>query len=312
MKQYWQRLIPRTGWRGFFSDLKREISEDRVGIGAAALAYFLMFSLFPALLVLLALTSFIPVERVDQAMFDFINQGLPRDAASLISKVLAEIRTETNGGLISAGILAAVWAASSGFYAVMQQMNIAYEVKESRPFFKARLTALAMLGLFILLALGCFTLIVFGGQIQEWLAGYVGRTSLLLDFFAVSRWVILFAAGLTAFSLFYYLGPNVRQKFICVTPGSVVATVLLAAASVGFNVYVSNFGNYAKTYGSIGAVVVLLLWLYIAGWVLLLGAEINSLYRSYESRGRPLEMRRGPSEGPLVSGLNRRKSLSGV
>src|SRR5689334_17739058 len=117
MFRYMKNLVPAFGWHTLFSELKTEISKDRVGNGAAALAYFLLFSLFPALLVLLALTAYAPVGKVDQAIYDFIGQGLPREAAALISNVLAEIRTHQSGGLISAGILVAIWAASSGFYA---------------------------------------------------------------------------------------------------------------------------------------------------------------------------------------------------
>jgi membrane protein len=161
-------------------------------------------------------------------------------------------------------------------YAVMQQLNDAYEVEEKRPFLRARATAVALTILFGTLVLGAFSLVVLGGMIERFLGDHFGFSEALLLFFRVFRWVIIVLALLLAISLVYYLGPNRRHPFKFLSRGTVVASVLLLAASYGFSLYTSNFNNYSAVYGSIGAVIILMMWLYIVGLVILLGAEVNA------------------------------------
>jgi len=185
--------------------------------------------------------------------------------------------SQKKGGLLTFGILFALWSASSALYAVMQQLNVTCDVKEERPFWKVRGTAILLLLLFVMLVVGAFGLIIAGGVIQSQLAKWVGRIGPLLVFFAVLRWVIVAAFLLLGFAVIYYFGPDVEQRFKLVSPGSVAGSILLVAASLGFRFYITNFSNYNATYGSLGAVIVLMLWLYILGLVILIGAEVNAL-----------------------------------
>jgi YihY family inner membrane protein len=196
------------------------------------------------------------------------------------------VTRERRGGLLSFGFLAALWAASTGMYAIMQQLNITYRVKEARSFVRARAVALGLTLLFGLLVVGSLSLIVTGGALQEWIGNRFGTSEALLMAFSVFRWVMIVLALLLAFALIYYLAPNVEQRFVFITPGSVLATVLLVIASLGFSLYASRFGNYDATYGSIGAVILLMLWLYIAGLVILVGSEINVLVETYAPEGK--------------------------
>ena len=166
-------------------------------------------------------------------------------------------------------------------YAIMRHLNVAYDVDESRSFWKARLVAIGLSVLFAVLVIGGFSLIVLGGQIQDWLGSRFGFSEALLTFFVVFRWVIIALGLLFAFALIYYIAPNVEQRFRFITFGSVIGAVLLILASLGFAWYAQNFGNYDATYGSIGAVIVLMLWLYIAGLVILVGSVINVLIERY-------------------------------
>lgn len=278
------RLTPQHGWKAFFKDLKTEIKEDRVSNGAAALAYYLTLSIFPALIVALTLVPYLPIQNVDQAIMDFVRQGLPPQASDMVAGIVQQVTSQRRGGLLSFGIVATIWAASNGFHAIMQQMNITYGVKEERSFIKARATALLMMLLFGVLIFGAFALVVFGGQLQGWIASNMGWSQVLIGIFAALRWVILLGMMLLGFAVIYYFAPNVDQKFMWISPGSLFGTVVLALASLAFSFYVSNFGNYSATYGSIGGVIILMFWMYITGWVLSLGAEINSLNQSYEGK----------------------------
>ncbi len=249
---------------------------DDIFNGAAALGFYLTLAIFPIMIFLMALVPYLPIADVGEAMMNFLRQVLPPSAMSMLADVLREVTRERRGGLLSFGIIAALWSASTGMYAVMQQLNDAYEVEEKRPFLRARATAVGLTILFGALVLGAFSLVVLGGVIQQFLGDHFGFSEALLLFFRVFRWVIIVLALLLAISLVYYLGPNRRHPFKFLSAGTVLASVLLLAASYGFSLYTSNFNNYSAVYGSIGAVIVLMMWLYIVGLVILLGAEVNA------------------------------------
>jgi membrane protein len=275
-----------TPLRRFFGDLRREISDDNVSNGAAALAYYWVLALFPALIVLLSVLPYLPIPNLEQAIMNLLEQVMPDPAATALSSTVEAVVSQRHGKLLSLGLLGTLWAASSGMYAIMQQLNVTYDVKEARPFLKARAMAVVLTLLFGVLVIGAFALVVLGGSVQAWLAGVIGWSSLLFVVFAVVRWVVILFALLLGFALIYYLAPDVEQNFKWISPGSVVGVVLLVAASIGFRIYVDHFGNYGATYGSLGAVIILLLWLYVAGLVMLLGSEVNSLLEHYSRDGK--------------------------
>jgi membrane protein len=208
---------------------------------------------------------------------DLLRETLPPRTAQMFAGVVEEVVSERRGGVLTFGIAAALWASSSGMYAIMQQMNIAYDIDEKRGFLDARATALALSLLFVTLVVGAFSLVVLGGVIKEWLSVQLGLGDALVYTFIVFRWVVIVLAILVAVALIYAKGPSRRRRFVLLTRGTVFATAALIVASLGFRLYVTNFGNYSATYGSIGAVIVLMLWFYIAGLVMLVGAEIDAI-----------------------------------
>jgi membrane protein len=260
----------------FFRELKKEIANDNVSNGA----------IFPALILLLSLVPYLPIPHVDQAILDLMRQVLPGPAVEALTGVVRDVATQKRGGLVSFGALATLWAAANGSYAIMQQLNITYDVKEGRSFLKVRGTALGLTILVGILIVAAFSLIVLGGSIQNWLGSVLGQNGLVGDFFSALRWVIVSAALLLAFAIMYYFGPDVEQRFRFISPGSLAGVALLIGASILFRVYVANFGNYSATYGSIGAVIVLMLWLYITGLVMLVGSEINALIEHFRPEGK--------------------------
>lgn len=276
----------------FALDLYREISEDNVFNGAAALGYYLTLAIFPAFILLMTIIPYLPVENVDQAIMDVVGKALPADASSMVQRVVTEVTGDRRGGLLSFGVLATLWAASTGMYAIMRQLNFTYDVEEARSFIRARLTAILLSLLFGVLVIGAFSLVVLGDVIEGWARADLGAGGAILALFAVFRWLVIVLALLLGFAIIYKFGPNVEQELRFITPGSVLGVILLVAASLGFALYVGNFADYNKTYGSIGAVIILMLWLYIAGLVILIGSEINALIEHYSPKGKQKGERR--------------------
>ncbi len=280
------KMIEGVTTRQFFSELYQEANEDDIFNGAAVLGFYLTLAIFPAMIFVMAVIPYLPIAHVDQAIMDLLRQALPRSAAEMFATVVDEVTGEQRGGLLSLGFAGALWATSTGMYAVMQQLNITYDVNEKRSFIRARLTAVALSLLFAVLVLGGFSLIVLGGQIQDWLGARYGMGDALLTYFVGFRWLTIVFGLLLAFALIYYLAPCVKQRFVFITVGSCVGVTLLVLASGAFAWYTQNFGNYSATYGSIGAVIVLMLWLYIAGLAILIGSEINALIEHHSSEGK--------------------------
>lgn len=280
------RRILRVPLRRFFTDLSNEIKQDNVSNGAAALAYYLLLSIFPATIFLLSILPFLPIPNLDQTIMDFLKEVLPGTAANVFQGTIEEITLVKKEGLLSFGALFTLWAASNGMYAIMQQLNITYDVVEGRPFWKTRGIALLLTVLFTLLIVGSFALVIFGGTLELWIASLIGENPAILYGFTAIRWVIIITGLLLGFALTYYYGPDVEQEFRFVSPGSVLGGVLLISTSLGFKYYVDHFGKYDATYGSLGAVIVMMLWLYITGLVILIGSEVNALIEHYSPDGK--------------------------
>jgi membrane protein len=259
----------------FLKRVYAKVDRDDVFNGAAALAFYLTLAIFPAMIFLMALIPYLPFGHVDEAITDLMKQALPASAADLVAGVVRHVASERRGGLLSLGLAAALWSASTGMYAVMRQLNVAFNVAERRPFLKARSTALLLTLLFCVLVLGAFSLIVLGGVMQDWIGNRVGFSHALLGAFIVFRWVVIVLGLMLAVAAIYRLAPNRHQPFTFLTAGGMTATVLLIGASFAFSLYTANFGHYNAVYGSVGAVIVLMMWLYITGLVILVGAEIN-------------------------------------
>jgi membrane protein len=253
-----------------------EMWADDVMDRAAALAYYFLFALFPALLFLTALLGLLDLSGLMDRLIAYVDQALPGDAASIVRRTLDEIRAGARGGLLSIGALAALWAGSNGMASVMSALNVAYDVDDPRPWWMRRLLAVVLTVGFALFILAALLLLVFGSRIGHTVARGLGVGGLFtLAWNAVSVALVVFFV-LVGIALVYYLAPAARQHWRWVTPGSAVALVLWLAMSYGLRRYVENFTDYSATYGSIGGVILLMLWLYLTGLVLLVGAEINA------------------------------------
>ena len=253
-----------------------EMSEDEVTDRAAALAYYFLFALFPALLFLTSLLGMLPLQGLMERLIAYAQQAMPGDAASIVQRTLTEIQAGARGGLLSFGALAALWAGSNGMASVITALNAAYGVEDPRPWWKRRLLSIALTFGFALFIISALVLIVFGPRIGETVASQLGLGGLFTLTWNILNVPVVIFFVLVGIALVYYFAPATKQHWRWVTPGSVVGLVLWLAMSYGLRVYVSHFADYGATYGSIGGVILLMLWLYLTGVALLVGAEINA------------------------------------
>jgi membrane protein len=266
-------------------DTAKGFSEHDLSTYAAALAYRALFSIFPFILFLLALLGFLHLPSFFGWLREQAALLLPPVAMEQVDPVIDQLQ-QSQGGLMSVGILLALWTASIGIRSLMNAMNRVYQVEESRPGWKLILLSVAYtvgLAVMLLLAAGFMTL---GPQIMNWLAAQVGMEQILVSLWAWMRWPLAILLMMLAVALIYYATPDVEQDFRFITPGSVVAVIIWLVASIGFGIYVQNFANYNATYGSIGAIIVLLLYFYISAAVLLLGAQLNATIEHASRAGK--------------------------
>ncbi|MDX2151986.1 MAG: YihY/virulence factor BrkB family protein [Bryobacteraceae bacterium] len=278
----------------------REFWDDDVMGRGAQLAYYFMLALFPALFFLTTMLGLLagPGGELRQSMLGYLSRALPPSAYQLVTGTLDEVVRAADPGKLLFGILGALWAASAGLAALMEGLNRAYEVKEERPWWKKRGIAVALtagLGVFIVSALA---LLLYGDRIGGALAGYLGLGGAFHTVWSIIQWPVVLVFLLLAFAALYYFAPNVHQhRFAFVTPGSATALVLWLAASFGFKLYLTFFNSYSEVYGSLGAVMILLLWLWLTGMALLIGGEVNSeIEHAAAERGQPDAKQKGDKD----------------
>lgn len=260
---------------GFVKKLITEIKEDNATGLAAEQAYYYMLSLFPMLILLLSIIPYLSLDANDA--IKVLESAMPAETADIFKENVVQFINNPNGGLLTIGILGTIWSASNGMNAFMRAMNEAYNVKETRSFIKVRgLSILLTIGLILTLVIALI-LPVFGGVILKALVSW-GLPTSFGTFLSVLRWIVAITIMIAVLSMLYRLAPNKKFPFAHVWPGAVAATLLWQITSLGFSFYVSNFGNYSATYGSLGGVIVLMLWLFLTGLILVIGGEINAIY----------------------------------
>ena len=263
----WSELLKRTA---------KESSEDDVLGLAAQLAYYFFLALFPAVLFILALASFFPLTNFIDDIVRALRPIAPADVLGFLEEQLRRISNTDSGGILTFGILGAIWSSSAAVVAIVGSLNRAYDIEEGRPWWKVRLTAIGLtLGLAVLV-LASFTLIVAGPTIASQVASSFGLGSVFEWSWKILQWPLAFLLVSTAVGLVYYFAPDAEQDWAWITPGAVIGTLLWLVVSLVFKFYVANFADYNATYGAVGGVIVLLLWFYISGLAILVGAELNA------------------------------------
>jgi membrane protein len=255
----------------------REFNKDN-GFGKAAeLAYYFLLALFPMLIFLLSLVAFLP--GAQEMILSWLARGVPSEVMRIIDDWVRDVVRNRSGGLLSFALLGSLWAASSGAAALIDALNVAYDVEEGRPYWKKRLVALAMTIVLGFLVVGGAMLVTFGSRLVTWLSSLLilgAAVTFAWHLFNKVAGFFLLALGM---GVLYNFGPNLKQRWRWVTPGSVFALASFIGASYLFSLYLKYAPSRSATYGSLGAVVVLMLWLYLTGVVMILGGEVNSEIR---------------------------------
>jgi membrane protein len=261
---------------------------------AAALAYYFVLSLFPALILLSAVVAYLPIPDLFNQALAVMARFLPGDSMGLVRRVLSDVITPNRGTFLSFGILGTLWAASGGFSAAIEALNIAYEVNDDRPFWKTKPLALSlafMTGALLLIAL---SVMVVGPRFGEWLAGRVHLSGLFVLLWPYIHWTIAVGFTVLAVEALYYMAPNVKQRFLATLPGAVLAVGCWIGLSYLLGVYFRQFANFNKTYGTLGAAIALMVWLYWTGFAMLVGAELNAELAKISREGKLPEKHEPP------------------
>ena len=267
------------GWRELAKRVWSEVQKDNVFGRAAELSYYFLLALFPFLIFLTSIIGIVLGSGTGtrHALFQYLARIMPPSAFQLIDNTMVEVSQSTGGGKLSFGILAALWAASNGLGAITESLNTAYDLEETRPWWKQRLTAIGLTIALSVFIIGALILVVAGGRIAEWLAAHYGFGPVFPMTWKIIQWPVVLACMTFAFALIYYLAPDFReQAWQWLTPGSVIGVALWLLVSLAFRLYLHFFDSYSATYGSLGAVIVLMLWLYLTGAAVLIGGEVNS------------------------------------
>jgi len=250
---------------------------DTLGL-AAQLAFYLLLALFPFILVLVSLMGMFSSPELARNVLEYFRQVAPQQVYGMIEVYLGDILSGSKPapGLFSIGLVITLWSASGTFATLIDALKKAYDVEETRPFWKVRGIALLMtLGLSVMMLIGVL-LLVAGLPIGNTVADIFGLGDVFVLVWNIVRWPVALFFMVFTVALLYYFAPDGNQPFRWITPGGFISVILWVIAGVAFRFYVSNFGSYDQTYGSIGAVIVLLLYLYISSLTILFGAELNA------------------------------------
>lgn len=260
----------------YIKELMKEFSKDNVPLLAAAQAYYYLLSLIPLLILLLAILPYLNIET--DIAIGTIEGIMPGELGEIFQEQIVSILTEPKGGLLTIGIVGTIWTASNGMNAFIKAQNEAYNVRTSRSFWKARLVSTGLtLGLIVAMIIALI-LPVFGDAIIKFINSILFLPEGMEILFQVLRWSISIIVIATVLAVLYHVAPNIKLPFKYALPGAIFATIAWQLTSFGFSLYISNFANYSETYGSLGGVIILMIWFFLIGNILVIGAEINAIH----------------------------------
>jgi membrane protein len=273
--------------------LVKRINEDRIFGRAAQLSYYFLLALFPLLLFLINILGYLAQQGTvfRDKLLVYVAALMPASAFLLVHNTLDEVSAASGKGKLSFGILAALWAASNGMGAISDTLNIAYKVTERRPWWKTRLICAGLTVALAILILAALAIVLYGGTIGEAVSARYGFSNLFTIVWKIVQWPIALLFVLTTFNLIYNFAPNIpAHARRLITPGAFAGVGLWLLVSFGFRLYLGFFDSYSVTYGSLGAVIILMLWFYLSGVAILIGGEVNSEYQEELQKGTKLPL----------------------
>lgn len=272
-------------------------NDDDVFGRSAQLAYSFLFAIFPALIFVASILGIFagPGTELRNSLMTYLSTAMPGDASNLVQQTLGKALQASSGGTLVFGIIVALWSASSGMAALEDTLNAVYDVKDERPFWKSRGVALLLTIASSVLAIVALAIILFGNDIANMIGGSIGLGGVATWTWKIVQWPIAVFFLLVIFAIIYYYAPNVEHRhWQWISPGATLGVLLWLAASFAFRVYLHYFNSYNSTYGTFGAVMILMLWFYITGVAILMGAEINAeIENAAAHRGEPTAKEKG-------------------
>jgi len=264
------------GWTVIFHRTCHQLYRGQCFGWAAALAYYSFLALFPALLLLVSVASFLPIQHLIDQMMQMVSEVAPGDVVAIAREQLVQITDQPHGRLLALSLVGTVWSMSSGMVALMGTLNQAHRISDERSWWHIRLRAIALMAALTLFMILSFTLAMVGPSAAVYVANWLNMGTAFTNTWQIARWPAAFAVAVTAIGSVYHFAPDGKREFVWLTPGAIMATTLWLIISLGLKWYVFHIGNYQKTYGAIGGVMVALLWFYFSGLTLLLGAQLNA------------------------------------
>ncbi|MFD1031383.1 YihY/virulence factor BrkB family protein [Metaplanococcus flavidus] len=267
-----------TNASGFLKELWKRINDvDVAGLGAQ-LAFFFLLSIFPLLIFLITLLPYLNI--AEDQIYNFMANVVPGEVYLLIEETLNEILTQENRSLLSFGLIATIWSASLGMNALIKSLNKSYGVEENRPILIARGMSIITTFLMVFIILIALALPIFGRQIGIFIFSFMGLEEGFMETWNTLRFSIPPLIIFVVAAVIYWAAPNIKLDIKSVLPGSAFTAIGWLAVSYSFSVYINNFGNYSATYGGIGGVIILMLWLYVSSILLMIGGQINAIMQS--------------------------------
>jgi membrane protein len=264
------------GWRDLFKRTTKEAIDDNVFDLAAQQAYYFFFALFPALLFVISIASFFPLSGLMDQVVTMLSRVAPREAIQIVQDQLSQLSQRNSGGILTFAFFFTVWSSSGAMLSIITTLDIAYDVTDSRPWWKTRLIAIGLtIGISIFILVSMF-LILAGPTLAEHIAESMHLGEVFKWAWWILQWPIVFVLVASAIGMIYYFAPDVEQDWVWITPGSVLATLLWLVVSLALKVYYTVAPGTTATYGAIGGVMVLMLWFYCSGLAILMGAELNA------------------------------------
>ena len=263
-------------WTDLGKRTAKEIIADDLMNLAAQQAYYFFFALFPALLTVISIASFFPIDDLIGQVVTTLGRFAPPEVLNIIQDQILKISQSNQGGVLTFAFQLTLWSSSGAMVSIISTLNAAYDITEARPLWKVRATALALtvgMALFIVVSMA---LVLVGPTFAEHLANTLHLGAVFKWTWWVLQWPVVFVLVASAIGLVYYFAPDAEQDWVWITPGSILATLLWVIASLGFKLYIQFFGNYNETYGTLGGFIVLLTWFYVSGLAILIGAELNA------------------------------------
>jgi len=278
-----QATKKRRAEKPFLSRLwKRAVDEDHALDLAAQLAFYFMLSIFPFLIFAVTLLAYTNITVAD--VLGLLQRYLPGDSLSPVQNTLREVLENRQGGLLSLSILGTIWTASAALSAVINALNRAYGVREDRSFIRSKALAILLTFMMVLAILTSLLLPVLGEVIRRMISLFVEIPAAYNLIWDLMRWSLSTLVMVAVFTFIYHLAPTVALRIWEVIPGALFATAGWQLASMGFSKYLTNFANYSATYGSLGAIIALMVWFYLTGLILILGGEINAALKAGRAR----------------------------